>query len=183
MKSRQWPGMPPEVFWQHAGGIKRESVRRSRWHIVGFLLQCSVLSSLPFGPSESVWVWETWLDGSIGGSATNEFECVAVLNGSDGDVKSIQFAPSHGQWGDGDEILISAGYDDTVRIWAEDAGDWYCAMSLDNLHSDTIWSVSTSPGGGRLVSASADGSLAICKAFCKAERRAIEGSEASSTST
>lgn len=113
----------------------------------------------------------------------NEFECIAVLNGSEGDVKCIQFAPSHGQWGDGDEILISAGYDDTIRIWAEDAGDWYCAMNLDNIHSDTIWSITAAPGGGRLVSASADGSLAICKGFSKADRERVESSEGSPPAT
>ena len=121
-----------------------------------------------------VWLWETWLDGSIGGSSSNEFECIAVLNGSEGDVKCIQFAPSHGQWGDGDEILISAGYDDAIRIWAEDAGDWYCAMTLDTIHTDTIWSLTVAPGGGRLVSASADGSIAICKGYTVAERNAME---------
>lgn len=114
------------------------------------------------------------MDGSIGGSESNEFECIAVLNGSEGDVKSIRFAPSHGQWGDGDEILISAGYDDTIRIWAEDAGDWYCAMSLNDIHSDTIWGLTVAPGGGRLVSASADGSLAICKGYSAKERQEME---------
>ena len=126
-------------------------------------------------PLDSVWIWETWLDGSIGGSETNEFECIAVLNGSEGDIKCIQFAPSHGQWGYGDDILISAGYDDTIRIWAEeDAGEWYCAMSLDSLHSDTIWSLAVAPGGGRLMSASADGSLAVCKGYTAAERKEMD---------
>ena len=121
-----------------------------------------------------VWIWETWLDGSIGGSSENEFECVAVLNGSEGDIKCVRFAPSHGQWGDGDEILISAGYDDTIRVWAEDAGDWYCAMSLDNIHADTIWSLTVAPGGGRLVAASADGSISILKGYSVAERKEMD---------
>lgn len=117
------------------------------------------------------------MDGSIGGSSTNEFECIAVLNGSEGDVKCIQFAPSHGQWGDGDEILISGGYDDTVRIWAEDGGDWYCAMTLNNIHSDTIWSLTVAPGGGRFVSSSADGSLVIFKGYTATEHQQMTNSE------
>lgn len=107
----------------------------------------------------------------------NDFECIAVLSGSDGDVKCVQFAPSHGQWGDGDEILLSAGYDDTIRIWAEDAGDWYCALSLDNIHTDTIWSLAVSPSGARVVSAAADGSMAILKGYTAGERKQLQGEE------
>jgi WD40 repeat protein len=121
----------------------------------------------------SVWVWETFLDGSIGGSSDSEFECIAVLNGHEGDIKCIQFAASHGQWGDGDEIIVSAGYDDTIKIWAEDAGDWYCASSIKDVHSDTIWSLTVSPGGGRLMSASADGSISVLKSYTAAERKEL----------
>jgi hypothetical protein len=86
-------------------------------------------------------------------------------------VKCVRFAASHGQWGDGDEILLSAGYDDTVRVWAEDTGDWYCAMVIEDIHSDTIWSLAVAPGSGRIISASADGSIAIMKNYTIAERR------------
>eukprot|EP00934_Nitzschia_sp_Nitz4_P005890 Nitzschia sp. Nitz4//scaffold45_size130396//2501//3583//NITZ4_003425-RA/size130396-processed-gene-0.91-mRNA-1//-1//CDS//3329552326//5880//frame0 len=120
---------------------------------------------------KSVWVWETWLDGTVGGSSMNPFECLAVLTGSEADVKCIKFAPSHGQWGDADDILISAGYDDIIRIWAEDAGDWYCAMTLPTVHTDTIWSLAVAPGGIRVVSASADSSIAIWKHMTAAERQ------------
>jgi WD40 repeat protein len=93
------------------------------------------------------------------------------LNGHEADVKCAQFAASHGQWGDGDEILLSGGYDDTIKVWAEDAGDWYCALSIKDVHSDTIWSLAVSPGGSRLVSASADGSISILKNYTAAEKR------------
>ena len=71
-----------------------------------------------------MWIWETYLDDTVGGSSDNDFECVAVLNGHDGDVKAVTFCPSHGIWGDGPEIVLSASYDDTIRVWAEDDGDW-----------------------------------------------------------
>jgi len=128
------------------------------------------------GRDKMVWIWECFLPGTIGGPAPSsangrgrgaecEFECLAVLSGHDGDVKCVAFCASHGVVGDGDEILLSASYDDTVRIWAEEAGDWYAVASIANCHSSTIWTLAVSPSQCRFVSGSADGSLAIYKCY------------------
>ena len=58
------------------------------------------------GRDKTVWLWDCSLEGNIGGGDV-EFECLAVLNGHKGDVKSVDFAPSRGQFGDGDEICLS----------------------------------------------------------------------------
>ncbi|GKZ01456.1 hypothetical protein MPSEU_001096200 [Mayamaea pseudoterrestris] len=123
------------------------------------------------GRDKTVWIWEAFLNAAHGNNSSSDWECLAVLPGHDADVKCVQFASSHDLWGDGDEILLSGSYDDTVKVWAEDAGEWYCVASLANVHSSTIWSLAVAPSSTRFISGSADGSLAIYKAYTSAEYR------------
>eukprot|EP00578_Thalassiosira_sp_NH16_P005569 CAMPEP_0181136338 /NCGR_PEP_ID=MMETSP1071-20121207/33126_1 /TAXON_ID=35127 /ORGANISM="Thalassiosira sp., Strain NH16" /LENGTH=450 /DNA_ID=CAMNT_0023223033 /DNA_START=126 /DNA_END=1475 /DNA_ORIENTATION=- len=167
------------------------------WNTTGSLLASC-------GRDKTIWIWEFFLPGTIGGNESmtaeysraegdadqgGEFECLAVLQGHDGDVKSIVFGPSHSQWGEGEEVLFSASYDNSIKVWAEESGDWYCAATLgasDSLpqsmptvetggavHASTIWSLGLSPGGVRLFSGSDDGSMAIWKMYTAAERKIL----------
>ncbi|KAG7344551.1 WD40 repeat-containing protein [Nitzschia inconspicua] len=160
-----WQYDPQKDEWECTTQLEghENEVKYVSWNATGSLLATC-------GRDKTLWIWETFLDGTIGGSSDNEFDCIAVLNGHEGDVKCVKFAPSHNIWGDGDEILLSASYDNTIKIWAEDAGDWYCAASIPDVHQDTIWSLALSPGGGRLVTASSDGSLGILKSYTPKER-------------
>ncbi|KAL2149509.1 hypothetical protein VTH82DRAFT_8160 [Thermothelomyces myriococcoides] len=126
---------------------------------------------------KSVWIWED-VSGD-GEGEEDEWETVAVLNEHDGDVKAVAWAPSHlpnARTGVGrrrlrslysTDVLASASYDDTVRIWREDAdGEWVCVAVLEG-HDGTVWGLQweakeRSDGRfPRLMTFSADGLIKV----------------------
>jgi WD40 repeat protein len=170
-----WEYASEETDWECTTQLEGHDneVKCVAWNSTGSLLATC-------GRDKAVWIWESYLAGTIGGPAEGgDFECIAVLNGHEGDVKTAQFSPNHGQFGDGDEICLSASYDETIKVWAEDSGDWYCAMSIQGVHTDTIWSIALAPGGGRLLSGSADGSIAIYKCYTATEKKKMFPEESS----
>nr|Q2GP45.2 RecName: Full=Probable cytosolic iron-sulfur protein assembly protein 1 [Chaetomium globosum CBS 148.51] len=95
---------------------------------------------------KSVWIWEDVSSGQ-GGDDEDEWETVAVLSEHDGDVKAVAWCPSNlpnaragvGRQHNSSEVLASASYDDTVRVWREDAdGEWVCVAVLEG-HGGTVW--------------------------------------------
>ncbi|KAL3315645.1 cytosolic iron-sulfur protein assembly [Cichlidogyrus casuarinus] len=88
----------------------------------------------------------------------------AFLDGHEGTVWSIQFQPHNPSL-----LLASAGDDCSLRIWSsplrygEDNfwNQYTCVRKLNDLHSLSIFSLSWSPCGRLLASASADNSFAL----------------------
>lgn len=137
----------------------------------------SEIKSCAFSPSgqhlatcsrdKSVWVWE-----DIGASeADDEWETIAVLNEHEADVKALAWCPDvpgrarRGTYGV--DVLASASYDDTVRVWREDAdAEWVCVAALEG-HAGTVWGVEweARPRQGdrfpRLLSFSADATVRV----------------------
>lgn len=63
------------------------------------------------GRDKQTWIWESFLPGTVGGPSSagmdeigGDFECLAVLNCHEGDVKCVEFASSHGEWGEEEEF-------------------------------------------------------------------------------
>ncbi|KAM0201663.1 hypothetical protein ACHAPA_003758 [Fusarium lateritium] len=137
----------------------------------------SEIKSCAFSPSgsylatcsrdKSVWIWE-----DIGASEEDdEWETIAVLNEHEGDVKAVAWCPDvpgrNSRRSYSSDVLASASYDNTVRIWREDGdAEWVCVAVLEG-HEGTVWGLQweTRPREGdlfpRLLTFSADNTIRI----------------------
>lgn len=85
---------------------------------------------------KSVWIWE-----DIGVEGEDEWETVAVLTEHGGDVKAVSWCPDDANG----ELLASASYDDTVRLWRDNGeGEWGCVAVLTG-HEGTVWGIDWEP--------------------------------------
>jgi cytosolic iron-sulfur protein assembly protein CIAO1 len=86
----------------------------------------------------------------------SDFECMGVLMEHTQDVKCVAWHPK-------DEILASASYDDSIKLYMDDPSeDWFCFATLTG-HTSTVWSICFAPSGNYLVSGSDDCTVRIWK--------------------
>jgi len=123
-----------------------------------------------------------------------EYECVSVLNSHTQDVKHVVWHPTqevrtggtrawraatwprwssagHGRKAPGradssalPQLLASASYDDTVKLYREEEDDWVCCATLEG-HESTVWSVAFDRSGERLASCSDDKTVRIWRRY------------------
>ena len=99
------------------------------------------------GRDKTIWMWERIDEDGA------EFECMSVLQSHTQDVKCIVWHPFK-------NILLSASYDDSIKVWLCEGDDWYCHETLSG-HSSTVWGIAFSPDGKTMISCSADRSVIV----------------------
>ncbi|NXN16405.1 CIAO1 protein, partial [Indicator maculatus] len=62
------------------------------------------------------------------------------------------------------QLLASASYDDTVKLYQEEEDDWVCCATLEG-HESTVWSVAFDGSGERLASCSDDRTLRVWQRY------------------
>lgn len=62
------------------------------------------------------------------------------------------------------QLLASASYDDTVKLYQEEEDDWVCCATLEG-HESTVWSVAFDRSGERLASCSDDKTVRIWRRY------------------
>ncbi|NWI88569.1 CIAO1 protein, partial [Pitta sordida] len=70
------------------------------------------------------------------------------------------------------QLLASASYDDTVRLYREEEDDWVCCATLEG-HDSTVWAVAFDRDGERLASVSDDRTLRIWRRFGPGNREGV----------
>jgi cytosolic iron-sulfur protein assembly protein CIAO1 len=92
-----------------------------------------------------------------------------VLQDHEGDVKAVSWCPDDGNG----ELLASASYDDTVRLWREDSeGEWGCVAVLPG-HEGTVWGLDWEPpartAGGDTEEDITEGTIPLRLITCSAD--------------
>lgn len=62
------------------------------------------------------------------------------------------------------QLLASASYDDTVKLYQEEEDDWVCCATLEG-HESTVWSLAFDPSGQRLASCSDDRTVRVWRQY------------------
>jgi len=64
------------------------------------------------------------------------------------------------KWKPNSQILFSASYDDTIKVWEQDDDDWICVQTLKG-HESTVWSLDFTPDGNFMISVGDDQNIKI----------------------
>ena len=112
------------------------------------------------GRDKAVYIWE---------AEDEAFEVAAVLHQHTQDVKCVAWHPSR-------DVLASASYDDTVRLYTPIADDWQCAQTLEG-HGSTVWALAFSADGAALA-VSDDRTLVLWRETSEAQYEKAAAAEA-----
>lgn len=110
------------------------------------------------GRDKTVWIWamESGRDGD-GAEEEEDFECLAVLQEHDQDVKCLAWHPTR-------PLFLTGSYDESVLAWGPlnpNLDDWISVGKVAKDLGGTIWSLAFSPDGNKVAMALSTGRLVL----------------------
>lgn len=107
------------------------------------------------GRDKTVWIWA--VEASFSDAGEDDFECLAVLQEHEQDVKCLAWHPQA-------PLFLTGSYDGSVRAWgpiAPSLDDWIPLGRLVSSLNATVWSIAFSPAGDAVAVALSDGQLLL----------------------
>ncbi|KAL7078920.1 hypothetical protein ACQ4LE_001415 [Meloidogyne hapla] len=110
---------------------------------------------------KTVWVWKVPFE-----SDDEDYEVLSILQQHTADVKFVVWHPR-------EDILVSGGYDCSIRFYIFDGEEWVTAQAIADAHDETVWSATFEPLTGQHL-ATVGGDKAI-KIWTRDKRPEEEG--------
>lgn len=137
--------------WSFAYNLEghESEVKSVAWSCDGnFIASC--------GRDRTVWVWARATSQELGDDDQDDgWDCSDIKSDHNKDVKHVVWHPKH-------NILASCSYDDTIKLYHQDSGDWRCFQTLAS-HNSTVWSADFSSCGKYLVTCGDDKTVRVWK--------------------
>lgn len=108
------------------------------------------------GRDKTVWIW-TMEDSLEAGEEEDDFECLAVLQEHDQDVKCLAWHPNR-------PLFLTGSYDESILAFGpinSSLDDWICVGKVARDLRATVWSLAFSPTGQELAVALSTGKLVL----------------------
>ena len=107
------------------------------------------------GRDKTVWIWA--VEESTGEVEDEDFECLAVLQDHEQDVKCLAWHPQR-------PLFLTGSYDESVLAWGplnSSLDDWISVGKVAKNLNGTVWSVAFSPDGNKIAVALSTGRLIL----------------------
>jgi len=105
-----------------------------------------------FSPNGKMLATSSWVKKINVYSVANDFSCMQTMEGHTKSIYSLS-SPSDST------RLVSAGYDESIRLWDPTAGS--LLKTVDNAHTNSITAITNSPNENLIASGSYDSTIKI----------------------
>ena len=107
------------------------------------------------GRDKTVWIWA--MEESVDGQEEDDFECLAVIQEHEQDIKCLAWHPSR-------PLFLTGSYDESVLAWGplnSSLDDWIAVGKVVKDLDATVWTVSFSSDGKKLAAGLSNGKIIL----------------------